>query len=158
VRLQNLSLAGIDPRRALWIAAEVALVALLAVQTARLGWILASPTPTLIPARSTAPDDSLAILSRFDPFFRAAPESLTIATSSAFRLHGVRAGGGGSGSAIIGTPDGAQAPFSVGDEVAPGVRLVSVAPDHVVLSRGGVRTTLQFPAAEGGVPQSMVQP
>ena len=43
-------------------------------------------------------------------------------------------------------------------EVAPGVRLVSVAPDHVVLSRGGVRTTLQFPAAEGGVPQSMVQP
>ncbi len=158
MRLQDLSIAGTDPRRTLLIAAEISLVVLLAVQVARLVWIMVSPTATLVPVSAVGPGDRYAILSRFDPFFRAAPESLTAATTSAFRLHGVRALGGGAGSAIIGTPDGAQKPFAVGEEVAPGVRLVSVAEDHVVLARGGVRTTLQFPPADSGVLQTMVQP
>ncbi|MDP2260286.1 MAG: type II secretion system protein N [Caulobacter sp.] len=158
MRLPDLSSLVADPQRSLWVATEVLIVVLLGVQTARLGWIAVSPSPVPAPAVNTVGEDRLAILKRFDPFFRAAPEALTTATTQAFRLHGVRVGGGGSGSAIIGTPDGLQRSFAVGDEVAPNVRLVSVAEDHVVLARGGVRSTLHFPSAEPGVPESMVQP
>ena len=158
LRLPDLSSLVADPQRHLLTATEILIVALLGVQAARLGWILVSPAPVQPPAASAAGADRLAILSRFDPFFRAAPEALTTATTQAFRLHGVRVGGGGSGSAIIGTPDGQQRSFAVGDEVAPNVRLVSVAEDHVVLARGGVRSTLHFPSAEPGALESMVQP
>ncbi len=158
MRLPDLSSLIADPQRSLWVAAEVLIVVLLGVQAARLGWIVASPARASAPAAVATGEDRLAILKRFDPFFRAAPEALTSVTSQAFRLHGVSVGGGGSGSAIIGTPDGLQKSFAVGDEVAPGVRLVSVAEDHVVLARGGVRSTLQFPPAAPGVLESMVQP
>lgn len=158
MRLPDLSSVVADPQRSLWVATEVLLVVLMGVQAARLGWIVLSPAPVSVPTVTADGEGRLAILKRFDPFFRAAPEALTTATTQAFRLHGVRVGGGGSGSAIIGTPDGLQKSFAVGDEVAPNVRLVSVAEDHVVLARGGVRSTLHFPSAEAGVLQSMVQP
>lgn len=158
MRLPDLSSVVADPQRSLWAAAEVLLVVLLGVQAARLGWNVLSPAPVSVPSVTAGGEDRLAILKRFDPFFRAAPEALTTATAQAFRLHGVRVGGGGSGSAIISTPDGLQNSFAVGDEVAPNVRLVSVAEDHVVLARGGVRSTLHFPSAEAGAVQSMVQP
>ena len=158
MRLPDLSILAADPQRALRVAVEVLIVALLGVQAARLGWILLAPAPVSAPSAGVVGEDRLAILKRFDPFFRAAPEALTAATTQAFRLHGVRVGGGGSGSAIIGTPDGLQRSFAVGDEVAPNVRLVSVAEDHVVLARGGVRSALHFPPAEPGGLQSMVQP
>jgi len=158
LRLPDLSSLVADPQRSLWVATEVLIVVLLGVQAARLGWIVLSPAPASALAVSASGEDRFAILKRFDPFFRAAPEALTTATTQAFRLHGVRVGGGGSGSAILGTPDGLQRSFAVGDEVAPNVRLVSVAEDHVVLARGGVRSTLHFPPAEPGVLQSVVQP
>lgn len=158
MRLPDLSNVVGDPQRSLWVATEILIVVLLGVQGARLGWILLSPAPVSAPAVFGVGEDRLAILKRFDPFFRAAPEALTTATTQAFRLHGVRVGGGGSGSAILGTPDGLQRSFAVGEEIAPGVRLVSVAEDHVVLARGGVRSTLHFPAAAPGVLESMVQP
>lgn len=158
MRLPDLSNVVADPQRTLWIATEISIVILLGVQVARLSWILAAPAPSSVPSPGVAGEDRLAILKRFDPFFRAAPEALTAATTQAFRLHGVRMGGGGSGSAIIGTLDGLQRSFAVGDEVAPNVRLVSVAEDHVVLARGGVRSTLHFPPAEAGVLESVVQP
>jgi len=158
LRLPDLSNVVADPQRSLWVATEILIVVLLGVQGARLGWIVLSPAPVSAPAVIGVGEDRLAILKRFDPFFRAAPEALTAATTQAFRLHGVRVGGGGSGSAILGTPDGLQQSFAVGDEIAPGVRLVSVAEDHVVLARGGVRSTLHFPSAGPGVLESMVQP
>lgn len=158
LRLPDLSSLVTDPGQALRVTTEVLVVALLGVQAARLVWIVASPAPVSAAVVHSGSEDRLAILKRFDPFFRAAPEALTAATTQAFRLHGVRVGGGGSGSAIIGTPDGEQKSFAVGDEVAPNVRLVSIAEDHVVLARGGVRSTLHFPPAEPGVLESMVQP
>ncbi len=158
MRLPDLSNLVADPQRSLRVATEVLIVVLLGVQAARLGWIVLSPSAVSAPSAGVPGEDRLAILKRFDPFFRAAPEALTAATTQAFRLHGVRVGGGGSGSAIIGTPDGQQQSFAVGDEVAPNVRLVSVAEDHVVLARGGVRSTLHFPPAAPGALESMVQP
>jgi general secretion pathway protein C len=44
----------------------------------------------------------------------------------------------GRGSAIIATPEGVQSSYGVGEEIVPGVKLKSVAFDHVVLERGGV--------------------
>jgi general secretion pathway protein C len=36
-----------------------------------------------------------------------------------------------------------------GDDVAPGVRLAEVHPDHVILERGGTRETLAWPEKRG---------
>ena len=140
------------------VGVEAVLAIGLAWQAAVLIWILLAPQtpPSAGPVLSQA--DGLSILSRFDPFFRSAPEAMSEATAQAFRLYGVRAGGGGAGSAIIGGPDGLQVSFAVGDEVAPGVRLESVAEDHVVLARGGARTSLFFPTATPTVAQDQVQP
>jgi hypothetical protein len=159
LKLPDLSGLGDDRRRLLISALEVVLVVGLAVQGARLVWTLAAPRP-VDPAASSAAGrgDALAILTRFDPFFRAAPEALAGATAQSFRLYGVRAGDAGTGSAIIGTPDGKQSSFAVGDEVAPGVKLVSVEVDHVVLARGGARSPLFFPNTAPGAPDSTVQP
>lgn len=58
----------------------------------------------------------------------------------------------GAGAAIIKTPDGEQARFSVGDEIWNGVRLDQVYRDQVVIISGGARESLRlvnrdFPAA-----------
>ena len=62
---------------------------------------------------------------------------------SACTLFGIRANeSSGGGSAIIAGEDGVQNSYAVGEEVAPGVILDSVAFDHVILSRGGVKESL----------------
>src|SRR3546814_14461007 len=43
----------------------------------------------------------------------------------------------GRGSAIVGTPDGEQRSFAVGEEIVPGVTLLAVNFDSVTISRGG---------------------
>lgn len=140
------------------VAAEGVLAVGLAWQAAALFWILFAP-PAPAPWRPPLPaSDALAVLTRFDPFFRAAPADMGGDAAQAFQLYGVRAGDGGAGSAIIGGPGGQQASFMVGEDVAPGVRLDSVADDHVVLARGGARTSLFFPDATPTVTQDQVQP
>lgn len=146
-------------RQAMIAAAEGLLAIGLAWQLARLIWIFIAPQgPLLAATGATGPTADLGVLTRFDPFFRNASPALISAAAQSFRLYGVRAGGGGSGSAIIGTPDGRQASFAVGDEIAPGVRLQSVEADHVVLARGGSRTPLSFPAEAVDVLQEVVEP
>src|SRR5690606_4712520 len=66
----------------------------------------------------------------------------------------VRASGAGGGSAILAGPDGRQVSVGVGEEIAPGVTLVSVAADHAVIERGGARERLEFAAATQGAPSS----
>ena len=137
------------PRR-VRLALEVALVAVLAVQGGRLGWILLAPTEPAAsaqPSRTAAAPD-YSIFQRFDAFFRTGAQSsyaeATAAGSSQMRLYGVRAGGPGGGSAIIGLSDGRQLSVGVGEEVEPGLTLQSVGTDHVTLSRGGSVTRLIF--------------
>jgi general secretion pathway protein C len=158
LRFPDLPWIGDDRRRSLFAAVEAVLVVGLAWQAAALFWILLSPQVPAPAGPVLSRPDGLAVLTRFDPFFRSAPAAMSEAAAQAFRLYGVRAGGGGAGSAIIGGPDGSQASFAVGDEVAPGVRLDSVADDHVVLARGGARTSLYFPTATPTVAQDQVQP
>ncbi len=135
------------PNARLVLALEIVLLLVVATQGARVIWIIAAPRPpAAAPTATLTPRADPAVLASFDAF----GVSGGVATSSGgagggeFRLFGVRAGGGG-GSAIIAGPDGVQKAFAVGEQVADGVILASVAADHVELSRNGARSTLSFP-------------
>ena len=80
------------------------------------------------------------LLTRFDPFFRnAGAGGPSAVTSLPLKLFGIRLDQAmGRGSAIIATPEGVQSSYAVGDEIVPGVKLKSVAFDHITLERGGV--------------------
>ncbi|MGV8929369.1 MAG: type II secretion system protein N [Brevundimonas sp.] len=130
---------------------EIALVLVLAIQLGRLVWIVAEPRlePAVAESNRSAPVPAdLAVFQRFDAFFRTGDLSsmaeATAAGSSQMRLFGVRAGGAGGGSAIIGLSDGRQISVGVGEAVEPGLILKSVGQDHVILSRDGAVSRLIF--------------
>ncbi|WP_267435174.1 type II secretion system protein N [Sphingomonas sp. GM_Shp_1] len=123
--------------------AELALMAVLAVQGARLLWVIITPISPLGEWRPVAPvvaGSPGAILEGFDPFFRlqgaqAAPAAVT---SLQLTLFGTRIDeASGRGSAIVAGPDGVQRSVSVGEEIQPGVMLKAVAFDHITIDRGG---------------------
>jgi general secretion pathway protein C len=129
------------PRLTVFSAVELALLVLIAIQCARLVWLLVAPLGPVgdwRPARASGGDTGT--LASFDPFFRlsAAPGPVVV-TALNLKLYGVREDRAtGRGSAIIALPDGRQASFAVGDELIPGVTLSAVAFDNVTISRGGV--------------------
>jgi len=131
------------PRLTIYSAAELLLIALIAVQAARLIWMLAAPLGPVGAWRAStglaAPGDG-TVLTGFDPFFRlSAGAGPAVVTSLNLKLYGVREDRAtGRGSAIIALPDGRQMSFAVGEEIMPGVALTQVAFDNVTISRGGV--------------------
>ena len=127
---------------------ELALLAGLAVQCARLAWTIVTPITPLGDWRPATPmvvGSPADILRGFDPFFRlggAAGAPATV-TSLQLTLFGTRIDEAmGRSSAIIAGPDGVQQSVAVGDEIQPGVRLKSVAFDHVTIDRGGAAEDL----------------
>jgi general secretion pathway protein C len=136
---------------------EIALVALLAVQAGRLAWIFVAPEPEAAVAvhAAAAPVDA-SIFQRFDAFFRTGDKSSLAeaagADSDALRLFGVRAGGPGGGSAIIGLSDGRQVSVGVGETISEGLTLASVGADFVTVSRGGSVSRLVFTETPSGAP------
>ncbi|ALC10935.1 type II secretion system protein N [Sphingopyxis sp. 113P3] len=123
---------------------------LLVWQCVRLLWALIVPLSPLGAWQSQTaaiapPAERHALFAGFDPFFRTGaqgPASATI-TSLGLTLYGININEAtGGGSAIIAGEDGVQASYAVGEEIAPGVRLASVAFDHVTLDRGGARESL----------------
>ncbi|MGI4733333.1 MAG: type II secretion system protein N [Janthinobacterium lividum] len=125
-------------------AAELALLAGLAVQTARLVWAMVTPIGPLgdwRPAEPTVAGSAAAVLTGFDPFFRvsgAAGAAPATVTQLQLKLFGTRIDeASGRGSAIVAGPDGVQRSIAVGEEIVGGVKLKSVAFDHVTLDRGG---------------------
>ncbi len=148
------------PHKTIYTLIELALLALLAVQGARLVWAVVTPVNPLGNWRASAatPIGSAAEMLRgFDPFFRLdapAPGAVPSATVTplSLTLFGTRLDSAtGRGSAIIATPDGVQGSFSVGAEIMPGVTLKAVAFDHITLTRGGVDEDL-FIDQSGGTP------
>jgi general secretion pathway protein C len=140
------------------------LLALVAVQLARLAWTLLTPLGPvgrwLPPAPPTIPATAqLALFSTFDPFAAAQAQASGAApapTVSGFTLFGTRMSfGGAPGSAIIAGVDGVQNSFLIGDEVAPGVRLQSVGFDFVLLGGNGAEQRL---AMEGADPPATAAP
>ncbi|MBJ6123199.1 type II secretion system protein N [Sphingomonas mollis] len=144
--------------------AELALMAGLAVQCARLLWVLVTPVGPLgdwRPAGVTVPGSPIGLLTSFDPFFRlqGAQTGPSTVTALQLTLFGTRLDEAtGRGSAIIAGPDGVQQSVAVGDEIQPGVRLKAVSFDHITLDRGGVDEDLfldqsgQTPPPPDGMP------
>ena len=124
--------------------------AVLVLQLVRLMWTVITPLSPLgawqpQAAVIASPAERRALFASFDPFFRSnaqGPASATV-TALGLVLFGVNINEAtGGGSAIIAGEDGVQTSYAVGDEIAPGVRLVGVAFDHVLLDRSGARESL----------------
>ncbi|WEK01623.1 MAG: type II secretion system protein N [Candidatus Sphingomonas phytovorans] len=137
------------PRTNVYSALELVLLAALALQCARLFWVLVTPVGALgpwQPVQPGFPGSPVALLQGFDPFFRlsgSADGKPVVVTSLQLTLFGTRVNEAmGGGSAIIAGPDGLQQSFAVGDEISPGVKLKAVVFDHVTIDRGGAAEDL----------------
>lgn len=167
MRLRAIPLSRL-PRPNIFSALELLLLALLAVQAARLVWILVAPIGPLgdwkAPSSLTAVPAGGPALGDFDPFFRLSGGGPAVVTGLNLKLYGVREDRAtGRGSAIIALPDGTQQSFAVGDEIIPGVRLAEVGFDSVAIDRNGVREQIfldqSTPAANvapAAAPQNVV--
>lgn len=145
--------------RRLTAVAEAVLWLLLALQAARLAWILLEPAgPLGAPAAVTAAGDggasTLRLATLGDPFYRGGDRGGDAAAAGldGYRLHGVRVDAQRS-TAILGH-DGRQRAYRVGDRIAAGVVLEAVAGDHALLrtAQGTVRLELRTPEPAAGAP------
>ena len=143
--------AGKRSPREIWPMLLVGLLgALLIWQSVRLLWALLTPLSPLgawqpQTAVIASPAERRALFTSLDPFFRGNSQGAASATvtSAGLTLFGINLNEAtGGGSAIIAGEDGVQTSYAVGDEVAPGLKLVGVAFDHVLLDRGGARESL----------------
>jgi len=157
-------LLGRLPRLTAYSWAELLLLVLIAVQCARLFWILVAPVGPVGDWKATsgivaAPDAS--VLASFDPFFRLdGTTGPTVVTSLNLKLYGVREDRAtGRGAAIIALPDGRQMNFAVGEEVMPGVTLTAVGFDNVTISRNGATEQIFLdqsgPVQAAGAPENV---
>src|SRR3569623_3739065 len=141
------------PRTNLYSLADFLLLAALAVQCARLVWLVETPTTPLGDWRPAAPGfagSPSAMLRDFDPFFRLSggDDRPGVVASLQLTLFGTRVDEAmGGGSAIIAGPDNVQKSVAVGQEIMPGVKLKAVAIDHVTIDRGGASEELYLPQA-----------
>ncbi|MDQ2879161.1 MAG: type II secretory protein PulC [Pseudomonadota bacterium] len=139
------ALLGRLPRTNPYALSELILLAVLAVQCARLTWALLTPLTPLgpwVPAAPGVAGSPALQLKQFDPFFRLSggdgSDKPGVVTSLQLTLFGTRRNEAmGGGSAIIAGPDGVQQSIGVGQEIIPGVTLKAVAFDHVTISRNG---------------------
>jgi len=149
-----------------WTLLELGLLALIALQCARLIWTAASPIGPLGDWSAGAEargDSSSAVLGGFDPFFRlSGADGPVTVTSLNLKLFGIRQDqASGRGSAIIAGSNGEQRSFAVGEEIEPGVVLKSVEFDSVTISRGGADEQLfmdQSPTATTVTPPAGTAP
>lgn len=125
----------------------VALVLLLAWQLAHWTWVFVSPRTA---ATATAPDATvdLALAARlFGGTLSGGGAVAPVAGGSSLKLKGVVAPTPGTAaSAIFNTGSGRDISVYVQGDVQPGVKLVEVLPDAVVVSRGGVRERIELEA------------
>lgn len=153
-----------------WTLLELALLALIALQCARLIWTATTPVGPLGDWRETGRDlnaVSTGVLGGFDPFFRlsGAGGPVTV-TSLNLKLFGIRQDqASGQGSAIIAGSDSQQRSIAVGEEIEPGVTLKAVGFDSVTISRGGADEQLFMDQSEApatvtppGAPPSAAPP
>jgi general secretion pathway protein C len=123
----------------------VALVVVLAWQLAHWTWVfLAPPRVAAIPDGDTAPD--LAAIAKLFGGSLPAGER-TAAGPGGLHLKGVVAPTPGqAASAVFSTGSGKDISVFVGREVQPGMKLIEVKPDHVIVSRAGVQERVDLDA------------
>ena len=152
------SVRGPDRAAHLRVVVEAVLIGLLLLQAGRLVWIVVDPKARSMAPLAQAPikPADLNVFQRFDAFFRTGDLSsladVTNADTAQLRLFGVRSGGAGDGSAIIGLADGRQVSVGVGEEVEPGLVLREVGQDYVTLARGLSVSRLVFSEVPVGAP------
>lgn len=120
-----------------------ALVVVLAAQLAHWTWVFFAPAPVTSSAASEGGAD-IAVAARLFGGNASAPAGAA-ASASSLRLKGVVAPTPGTAaSAIFNTGSGRDVSIYIEGEVHPGVKLVEVLPDSVVVSRGGVRERIEL--------------
>lgn len=135
-----------------WTLLELALLALIALQCARLIWTAVTPVGPLGDWQADADRSAstTGALADFDPFFRlsGAGGPVTV-TSLNLKLFGIRQDqASGQGSAIIAGSDGQQRSIAVGEEIELGVTLKAVGFDSVTIARGGADEQLFMDQSE----------
>lgn len=156
------NLLRLVPLTRLYSSLELALMGVLAWQTAQFGWALVTPVNPVGAWRLPTPGMGSAAretLRSFDPFFRldagTPAAQANVVTSLQLTLFGTRMDSAtGRGGAIIAGPDGEQKSYAVGDEVAPGATLSKVAFDNVTILRGGREETLYIDQSGATAPAS----
>jgi general secretion pathway protein C len=132
----------------------VALVLLLAWQLAYWTWRFAAPGPVAA-SRSNAPEAvDLALASRL---FGGAASSgaAALASTSGLKLKGVIAPTPGTtASAIFARTGGKDLAVFIDGDILPGVKLAEVFPDHVIVTRAGVRERVDLEAYRTAVASS----
>lgn len=149
--------------------AECLLIAVLAVVTARLVWLIVSPSDAVatytdrpLPGRMQSANGSIGLaadrtllvttnpfaLDEVDVVIQDAPQ-----TSLNLKLDGLRMSteGGDAGNAIIRTPNGIGKNYGVGDEILPGVTLERILSDRVIINRDGADETLMLGGRGAGL-------
>ncbi|HUQ28727.1 MAG TPA: type II secretion system protein N [Usitatibacter sp.] len=122
--------------------AIVALTLVLAFQLAHWTWVFIAPPEVARTPEADAGVDMAAIAKLFGA---APPASSSAASTSGLRLKGVVAPDGGPiASAIFSTGGGKDLAVFVDREVSPGMKLVEVKPDHVIVSRNGARERIDL--------------
>ena len=123
----------------------LAAVALLGMVLAYWSWAWVAPRAEPRVETAVAPSGSVASASTI---FGNVPRKQNTAapTGIAIRLLGVVAASGGRrGYAVVQLEAKEILAVHEGHDVARGIRLAEVHPDHVILERGGVRETLAWP-------------
>ncbi len=124
-------------------ALVVALVLVLAWQLAYWTWVFVAPPPA--PSQSTGPAAVVDLAEIARLFGAAAPSG---GASGDLILKGVVAPTPGvAASAIFAPRAGRDISVFIGEEVRPGVKLVEVDPDHVVVEKAGVRERIDLATA-----------
>jgi len=120
-------------------------VALLGGVLAYWTWVWFAPRAE--PRARAAPAQSSSIASAGAMFGTVQRKQNTAApTGIAIQLLGVVAATGNQrGYAVVQLEPKRILAVLEGDEIDPGIRLAEVHPDHVILERGGVRETLEWP-------------
>jgi general secretion pathway protein C len=134
---------------------EAVLLVLLAIQTARLLWLLLPAAP--VGESGQATPGSAPALPRTDLFYRSDAHAVAAADSGGYSLRGVRMDARG-GSAILADAAGKQQSWAVGETLAPGLTLAQVGPDHVQLRGPGGLQRLELPAPSGVAAAGAVPP
>jgi len=135
-------------RVAIVYAATLSALALLGTVLAYWTWMAFAPRaePRLSPAAEAATRAASA-----QGLFGGSPRdrAATAPAGRAIRLFGiVAATGDHPGYAVVRLEARSSLAVRVGENIAPGIRLVEVHPDHVVLDRNGARETLDWPRKE----------
>ena len=131
----------------------VVLVLVLAYQLAYWTWVFVAPPRVAAPA-ATQPAIDLAAIARL---FGATAPGGAAKSGSSLKLKGVIAPTPGiEGSAIFSSGGARDSAVYLDGEVEPGLKLVEVHPDHVIVSRAGVhgRIDLEAPRGTGASPRT----